>query len=228
MTDCTLARYGRADLPAIRQILLDVHADAHAAEMDGPFHQTEKFAWFVDHWGARPSFDCVIAFDTGQPSGFAYGATASLGRETWRGHLSPTPAPGTTFACPNSWSAPSGAAPAPPDDSTTPSSDLGPHPEQLTTLLVDTIRPRVQALYETWGYRKIGERRPFPDSPSTPSSRRPIAPAEPRPSLQLPGPDPPTAAPGWEPSRSGARASRRRRSSRRGRSRWPGQPPLRT
>ncbi|WP_323138596.1 MULTISPECIES: hypothetical protein [unclassified Streptomyces] len=35
----------------------------------------------------------------------------------------------------------------------------------MTTLLVDTTHPRVQALYETWGYRKIGERQPFPDSP---------------------------------------------------------------
>ncbi|MGW0963944.1 hypothetical protein ACWD4K_34180 [Streptomyces gelaticus] len=82
MTDCTLTRYGHADLPAIRQILLDIHADAYAAEMDDPFHRTEKFAWFVDHWGARPSFNCIIAFDTGQPAGFAYGATADLGRET--------------------------------------------------------------------------------------------------------------------------------------------------
>ncbi|MEU9464630.1 hypothetical protein ACIQCQ_39265 [Streptomyces sp. NPDC088394] len=86
-----ISRYGHADLPTIRQILLDVHADAYATEMHDPFHQTEKFAWFVDHWGARPSFDCVIAFDTGQPAGFAYGATAALGRETWREHLSPWP-----------------------------------------------------------------------------------------------------------------------------------------
>ncbi|MEV6750589.1 hypothetical protein AB0N21_40825 [Streptomyces sp. NPDC051080] len=54
-------------------------------------------------------------------------------------------------------------APASPSNSTTPSSP--PRPEQLTTLLVDTTHPRVQALYETWGYHKIGERQPFPDSP---------------------------------------------------------------
>ncbi|MFF8919015.1 GNAT family N-acetyltransferase [Streptomyces sp. NPDC015032] len=163
MTDCTLARYGHADLPAIRQILLDVHADAYAAEMDDPFHQTEKFAWFVDHWGARPSFDCVIAFDADQPAGFAYGATADLGRETWRGHLSPTPTPGTTFALSELMVRPkwrgTGLARRLHDTL------LTPRPEQLATLLVDTTHPRVQALYETWGYHKIGERQPFPDSP---------------------------------------------------------------
>ncbi|MEU3529799.1 hypothetical protein AB0E62_39200 [Streptomyces sp. NPDC038707] len=32
-------------------------------------------------------------------------------------------------------------------------------------LTVDTKRPRLQAMYEGWGYRKVGERQPFPDSP---------------------------------------------------------------
>lgn len=35
----------------------------------------------------------------------------------------------------------------------------------LAALLVDVTHPKVQALYESWGYRKVGERQPFPDSP---------------------------------------------------------------
>ncbi|MFH8582167.1 acetyltransferase [Streptomyces zaomyceticus] len=42
---------------------------------------------------------------------------------------------------------------------------VGQHPEPLAALLVDVTHPRVQALYETWGYRKIGEHQPFADSP---------------------------------------------------------------
>ena len=38
-------------------------------------------------------------------------------------------------------------------------------PEALAVLLVDPDHPKVQALYETWRYRKIGNRQPFPDSP---------------------------------------------------------------
>ncbi len=38
-------------------------------------------------------------------------------------------------------------------------------PEDLAVLLVDVEHPRVQALYEDRGFRKAGERRPFPDSP---------------------------------------------------------------
>ncbi|BBJ44266.1 hypothetical protein SSPO_069840 [Streptomyces antimycoticus] len=37
--------------------------------------------------------------------------------------------------------------------------------EDLVVLLVDPEHSRVQALYESWGFRKVGERQPFPDSP---------------------------------------------------------------
>ena len=37
--------------------------------------------------------------------------------------------------------------------------------EDLAVLLVDVTHPKVEALYESWGYRKVGERQPFPDSP---------------------------------------------------------------
>lgn len=32
-------------------------------------------------------------------------------------------------------------------------------------LTVDVTHPKVQAMYESWGYRKVGEDQPFPDSP---------------------------------------------------------------
>ncbi|GHH81353.1 hypothetical protein GCM10018793_38500 [Streptomyces sulfonofaciens] len=37
--------------------------------------------------------------------------------------------------------------------------------EDLAVLLVDVTHPKVQALPESWGYRKVGEQQPFPDSP---------------------------------------------------------------
>jgi ribosomal protein S18 acetylase RimI-like enzyme len=37
--------------------------------------------------------------------------------------------------------------------------------EDLAVLLVDVAHPRVQALYEDWGFKKVGEQQPFPDSP---------------------------------------------------------------
>ncbi|MFE5484126.1 GNAT family N-acetyltransferase [Streptomyces sp. NPDC056527] len=161
MTDYTLSRYGRDDLPTIRQTLLDVHADAYGEQMHDPFHQ--RFPWFVDTWGSLSTFDCVIAYDGDEPAGFAYGASANPGREWWREHLSPAPNPDTTFAL-------SELMVRPKWRKTGLSKSLHDHllrsrPETLTVLLVDTAQPRVQALYEAWGYHKVGERQPFPDSP---------------------------------------------------------------
>jgi hypothetical protein len=37
--------------------------------------------------------------------------------------------------------------------------------EYVVVLLIDTEHPRGQAMYEFGGFRKVGERQPFPDSP---------------------------------------------------------------
>ncbi|SHM46678.1 GNAT family N-acetyltransferase [Actinacidiphila paucisporea] len=152
--------YTHDDLALIRQTILDIHADAYAENMT---EFDERFPWFVDHWGGNPGFACVIAYDGEQAVGFAYGAPATPGREWWREHLDPAPEKQRTFSY----------------------SELAVHPywrkkgvadrlsrvlmdgrdEDLAVLLVDVEHPRVQALYESWGYRKVGERQPFPDSP---------------------------------------------------------------
>jgi ribosomal protein S18 acetylase RimI-like enzyme len=146
----------------LREVLIDVHAKAFGDEMQNPFHQ--RFPWFIDHWASRDGFACVIAYEaeTKQPVGFAYGAPAAPGKEWWR----------------NSWTAPG-------DPSTFSVSELmvlpewrgtgegrrlhdyllDSRPEALTVLLVDTTHPKVLALYTRWGYEKVGEQTPFPDSP---------------------------------------------------------------
>ncbi|WP_329179132.1 GNAT family N-acetyltransferase [Streptomyces sp. NBC_01477] len=152
--------YTHDDLAQIRQTILNIHADAYADNMT---EFDERFPWFVDHWGGNPGFACVIAYDGDQAIGFAYGAPAAPEREWWREHLDPAPEKHRTFSY----------------------SELAVHPdwrkkgvadrlsralmdgrdEDLAVLLVDVDHPRVQALYESWGYRKVGERQPFPDSP---------------------------------------------------------------
>ncbi|MBB5937862.1 GNAT superfamily N-acetyltransferase [Streptomyces zagrosensis] len=37
--------------------------------------------------------------------------------------------------------------------------------EARSTLLVDVTHPKVVRLYESWGYGKVGEQKPFEDSP---------------------------------------------------------------
>ncbi|MEU0986590.1 MULTISPECIES: GNAT family N-acetyltransferase [unclassified Streptomyces] len=156
-----LRRYGHGDLPGIRQVLLDVHADAYAEQAGDPFVQ--RFPWFVDHWGGNPDFACVIGYEGREPVGFVYGAPSGNGREWWREHLPATPDNPSTFAVSELMVRPrwrkTGVS------ARLHESLLRQRGEHMAVLLVDTTHPRVQALYESWQYRKIGERRPFPDAP---------------------------------------------------------------
>ncbi|MEW1722764.1 GNAT family N-acetyltransferase [Streptomyces sp. NPDC093109] len=154
-------RFRHDDLPQIRQALIDVHADAYAEAMEEEFNQ--RFPWFVDHWGGHPDFACVIAFDGDEAVAFAYGAPSTPQREWWREHLDPAPTRSRTFsyselAVRTKWRK-TGMA------ELVTRALLEDRDEDLVVLLVDTGHPRVQALYEAWGFRKVGARQPFPDSP---------------------------------------------------------------
>ncbi|MGW7505953.1 GNAT family N-acetyltransferase [Streptomyces albidoflavus] len=161
LSSVILHRFGHADLPVIRQTLLNVHADAYADQMDDEFHQ--RFPWFVDHWGGQEGFACVIGFDGEEPVGFAYGAPAVAGREWWREHLS-VPGGASTFSVSELMVRPrwrkTGVSRRLHEEL------LAGRPEALAVLLVDPEHPKVEALYETWGYRRVGRRQPFPDSPN--------------------------------------------------------------
>jgi GNAT superfamily N-acetyltransferase len=161
-TAVELRRFGHEDLPNIRQTLLDVHAEAYADEMDDEFNQ--RFPWFVDHWGSHPGFACVIGFEDEEPVGFAYGAPATPGREWWREHLSESPADDSTFSVSELMVRPRWRKTGTAERLHT--ALIESRPEALAVLLVDPDHPKVQALYETWGYRRVGNRQPFPDSPN--------------------------------------------------------------
>ncbi|MCX4691383.1 GNAT family N-acetyltransferase [Streptomyces sp. NBC_01408] len=161
LSDITLSRHAHDDLPAIRQTLLEVHADAYADRINEEFVQ--RFPWFVDHWGGNPGFTCVIAWECDVPVGFSYGAPAAEGRQWWQGHLDTPPADPATLHVSELMVRPkwrrTGLGPRLHD------ALLEGRGEASAVLTVDTRRPRLQAMYEGWGYRKIGENQPFADSP---------------------------------------------------------------
>ncbi|WP_432252050.1 GNAT family N-acetyltransferase [Streptomyces sp. HNM1019] len=156
-----IRHFTHADLPEIRQTLIDVHADAFADEMDDPFNQ--RFPWFVDHWGGHPEFSCVIAYDGDKPVGFAYGAPAVPGREWWRDYLDPAPEKSRTFSYSELAVVPTWRKKGLAERLTR--TLMEKREENLAVLLVDLEHPRVQSLYESWGFRKVGKDQPFPDSP---------------------------------------------------------------
>ncbi|MFF3754580.1 GNAT family N-acetyltransferase [Streptomyces sp. NPDC002018] len=160
-TDLDIRHFAHDDLPRIRQTLIEVHAHAYADRTDDEFKQ--RFPWFVDHWGGSPDFTCVIAFDGAEAVGFAYGAPATPRREWWREHLDPAPEKTGTFSYSELAVSPKWRKKGVAERLSR--ALLEKRDEDLAVLLVDTEHPRVQALYESWGFRKVGERRPFPDSP---------------------------------------------------------------
>ncbi|MFE3652012.1 GNAT family N-acetyltransferase [Streptomyces sp. NPDC059122] len=156
-----LKQYKHADLADIKQTLLDVHADAYEARAAEPFVQ--RFPWFVNHWGSKEGFSCVVVYNAnGQAIGFTYGAPAETGNEWWRECMDP-PSETSTFSVSELMlrvaSRGRGLG------QQLHEALLGERNEALAQLTVDTKRPRLQALYESWGYKKVGVRQPFPDSP---------------------------------------------------------------
>ncbi|MBB1245824.1 GNAT family N-acetyltransferase [Streptomyces durbertensis] len=158
-----LRMYTREDAAGVREMLLDMHESVHDGGSDR-FRARERFAWFVDRWSGKESWSCVIGFDEGEPAGFAYGA--AFGRGGW-------------------WKGSERPASIPPMESVFALSELlvvekwrktglsdalhealvDSRGDDVATLLVDVTHPKVLALYESWGYTKVDEQKPFEDSP---------------------------------------------------------------
>ncbi|MHA5053034.1 GNAT family N-acetyltransferase [Streptomyces sp. SD15] len=160
--------YDHGEAAAIRELLLDVHDEVYEGS-DDPLAGRDAFAKFVDHWSARDGFACVIAYDRGEPVGYAYGAPLSAAT-TWWDKVTP--------ALPNAFTTETGErtfalselmvrAPWRGTGASRRIHDalLDVRPEQRVTLLVHKAHGKVLALYERWGYRTVGEAVPFDGAP---------------------------------------------------------------
>lgn len=172
MTGIDVRHYDGHQAAELRELLLKIYAEvyAEAAKRD-PFATVERFAPGLDGWSSRPGWTCVVGYDRdGVAVGYAYGAPLAADARWWRGLLTQVP-PGTveetgtrTYALSElmvrvPWRK-TGVARQLHDEL------LAHRTEQRATLLVDQEHPKVHALYQSWGWKTLGDLRPrIPNAP---------------------------------------------------------------
>lgn len=164
----TLSHYTREHLPQIRSTIVDVYAEVYDKDAaEDPFHSVERFEDRLSGHASGPSWACVVGEISGEMVGFAYGRLDTV--HEWRGVMDPVDpgvknygAEGTFGLCEIMVRVPwrgKGIARGIHDEL------MGQRKEARASLLVDSEHPKVRALYESWGYRKVGQMQPFKDSP---------------------------------------------------------------
>jgi ribosomal protein S18 acetylase RimI-like enzyme len=156
-----LRHYTHADARDIRSLLLDIHDEVYADDPD-PFHSRERFLYFVDLWSSREGWQCALGWEEGGPVGYAYGSMFAPGG-WWKGHQRPASIRGSVFALSElmvvpQWRGTGRAKQI--HDALLESAEA-----DIVTLFVDSTHPKVQSLYESWKYNKVGEAKPYDDSP---------------------------------------------------------------
>ncbi|MFE6776551.1 GNAT family N-acetyltransferase [Streptomyces sp. NPDC057702] len=158
-----LSAYTSADAADIRETVLDMHDAVHRDPGD-PFPSRERFGQFYDMWSAHPSWSCVVAFDGESAAGFAYGSTSGSGG-WWKGSERPGSVPLGDSVFGLSELLVLGAWRRTGTSERLHDAVVRSRGDDVSTLLVDVSHPKVVALYERWGYAKVGEQKPFEDSP---------------------------------------------------------------
>ncbi|NYI07658.1 GNAT family N-acetyltransferase [Allostreptomyces psammosilenae] len=162
--------YTKGQFESIRVTLVDTYAEVYAREAASDlFFSLERFEERLISHASAPGWRCAIGEVDGETVGYAYGAPLAASTRWWRGLTTPvddeliredgrrtlglfeimlrTPWRGQGIA------------------HTIHNELVESGPEERVSLCVERAHPRVRVLYESWGYRQIGELLPFPDAP---------------------------------------------------------------
>ncbi|GLF99126.1 GNAT family N-acetyltransferase [Streptomyces yaizuensis] len=169
-------------LPDVRAAILEIHAEVRHRDfgMTREFHSVERFDERLSAYASRPGWAAVLGYEEGRPVGFCFGMTLAADTRWWSSMIPPVAddlvrEDGRRTAALNEivvrrpWRG-RGVARRIHD------TWLERRREERVTLLVDPAAGEgaVQAVYEGWGYAKVGEQQPFPDSPRFAALVRPV------------------------------------------------------
>ncbi|MFJ9415872.1 GNAT family N-acetyltransferase [Streptomyces sp. NPDC101227] len=165
-------------LSEARHTLLNLYAEVRAELLHLPNYRVDVFAERLDRHGVEPGWEAVIAYADGVAMGYAYANTVEPGNRWWTRMTTPVPDEYTTapavavkeIGVVQPWRG-HGVARRIHDEL------LSGRPEMYATLLVnaDAGDGKVRRLYEEWGYRKVSEQQPGPESPVLAAMVRPRA-----------------------------------------------------
>ncbi|MFE7593379.1 GNAT family N-acetyltransferase [Kitasatospora sp. NPDC057512] len=174
----TVSYYTAGDLPAIETRLIVVYAEVYSQEAaTDPFFSVERFTERLHRHAVGPRWGCALGEVDGEAVGYAYGF-ARTEAYRWGGLITPAPASlleetdTRTFALCEvmvraAWRGKGVAR-------TLHEELLSQRTEERSHLLVEEDHPRVKALYERWGYSRMGTMQPYPDGPRYDSMLRMI------------------------------------------------------
>lgn len=161
------------DVEEVRQTIIDIHVEVRARDfsLTGPFYSAERFGERLTSHSSGPGWEAIIGYDQDEPVGFAYCTPLGPSTRWWTAMTTPLPGGYTDetgsrtlalneIVVRKSWRG-TGAAHRIHEGL------LAGRTEERVTLLVNPKAGdgKVQTVYERWGYEKIGEQQPFPDSP---------------------------------------------------------------
>jgi len=150
-------------------VLTAVYEEVYADRLGEPFFAVDRFQERLDWHLSQPNWEAVVGYVNDQAVGYAYGASRAANTSYWQ-HVVPVPdaefareTGDRTFALFElmvraPWRK-TGVSRALHDEL------ISGRPERRISLLVEHDHLKVRALYEKWGYRHVGVRRPNPDAP---------------------------------------------------------------
>lgn len=169
-SELTVTTHGPADLDDYRQILLDVYEEIYRDRLDDPFFSTPRYWERLQGYASRHGFSFTMGMLGTDAVGYALGYTLPAGSGWWRGLNSEAKEEELredghrTFALTEimvrePWRR-QGFARQLHDRL------LADRKEERATLLVLPDNTPAKAAYASWGWRKLGELKPFEDSPT--------------------------------------------------------------